>query len=113
MVINSNVRNTSHSTVLGAKRKVDDVLNSSSEGEGKENGATQKKKALDATLGQPLFELRNRKLLFKQALPSRNLPRRRILNFQGYVLDEVEGGRTINEIPEEHWALIAMAGNEM
>lgn len=89
--------------------------------------------SLSATLGQPLFELRNRKLLFKQALPSRNLPRRSeciftfisknqhihlllsagILNFQGYVLDEVEGGRTINEIPEEHWALIAMAGNEM
>lgn len=86
-----------------------------------------------ATLGPVLFELRNRKLLFKQALPSRNLPRRSecifasineeqythlslsvgILNFQGYVLDEMEGGRTINEIPEEHWTLIAMAGNEM
>ncbi|OXC70299.1 hypothetical protein AYX13_01211 [Cryptococcus neoformans] len=110
MIDNSKAQNTSYSVNLGAKRKVDDVLNGSSEGEGKENGAIQKKKALD---GPVLFELRNRKLLFKQALPSRNLPRRRILNFQGYVLDEMEGGRTINEIPEEHWTLIAMAGNEM
>nr|KIR86925.1 hypothetical protein I308_02614 [Cryptococcus tetragattii IND107] len=107
------VQNTSPSIVLGVKRKVEDALNSSLEGEGKENGTVQKKQVLDATLGRSLFELRNRKLLFKQALPSRNLPRRRTLNFQGYILDEVEGGRTVKEIPEEHWALIAMAGNEM
>ncbi|KIR70682.1 hypothetical protein I310_05533 [Cryptococcus deuterogattii CA1014] len=113
MANNFKVQNTSPSIVLGVKRKVEDVLNGSLEGERKENGAIQKKQALDATLGQSLFELRNRKLLFKQALPSRNLPRRRTLNFQGYILDEVEGGRTVKEIPEEHWALIAMAGNEI
>nr|KIR48044.1 hypothetical protein I312_02558 [Cryptococcus bacillisporus CA1280] len=113
MANNFKVQNTSPSIVLGVKRKVEDVLNGSLEGEGKENGTVQKKQALDATLGHSLFELRNRKLLFKQALPSRNLPRRRTLNFQGYILDEVEGGRTVKEIPEEHWALIAMAGNEI
>ncbi|KJE03646.1 hypothetical protein I311_02686 [Cryptococcus gattii NT-10] len=113
MANNFKVQNTSPSIVLGVKRRVEDVLNGSLEGEGKENGIVQKKQALDATLGHSLFELRNRKLLFKQALPSRNLPRRRTLNFQGYILDEVEGGRTVKEIPEEHWALIAMAGNEI
>ncbi|KIR55385.1 hypothetical protein I315_01971 [Cryptococcus gattii Ru294] len=113
MANNFKVQNTSPSIVLGVKRTVEDVLNGSLEGEGKENGIVQKKQALDATLGHSLFELRNRKLLFKQALPSRNLPRRRTLNFQGYILDEVEGGRTVKEIPEEHWALIAMAGNEI
>ncbi|WWC96983.1 hypothetical protein V866_003860 [Kwoniella sp. B9012] len=79
--------------------------------EDKENGGSADKKAKvdDASL----VELKGRKLIFKQDASSRNLPRRQLLKFEGWLLDEVEAGRTVGEIPEEFWVLIVMAGHEL
>ncbi|KAK4683630.1 hypothetical protein P7C73_g6605, partial [Tremellales sp. Uapishka_1] len=71
------------------------------------------KKAKTEALAGPLVELKGRKLVFRQEPLPRNLPRRRLLNFEGFLLDAEEAGEKITQIPEEYWDLIVMAGHEL
>ncbi|WRT65688.1 uncharacterized protein IL334_002633 [Kwoniella shivajii] len=84
-----------------------------SKSEDKENANIEKKAKVDASSNTSLVELKGRKLIFKQEALSRKLPRRQLLNFEGWLLDEVEAGKKITEVPEEFWGLIVMAGHEL
>ncbi|WWC68642.1 uncharacterized protein I206_102573 [Kwoniella pini CBS 10737] len=79
--------------------------------ENKENGCIDKK--LKAGSAGSLVELKGRKLIFKQESSGRKLPRRQLLNFEGWLLDEIEAGNKITDIPEEYHGLIVMAGHEL
>ncbi|WVQ93405.1 hypothetical protein IAU59_000475 [Kwoniella sp. CBS 9459] len=79
------------------------------DGEDKENGLVGKKAKTETSAS---VELKGRKLVFKQESASRNLPRRPMLKFEMYLADEKEAGRSVTEIPEAYWDLIAIAGHE-
>ncbi|WWC87861.1 uncharacterized protein L201_002758 [Kwoniella dendrophila CBS 6074] len=117
MTPNTTIGNTE--SQMGSSPAKDGLKRKASEGgmknEDKENGSLDKKFKLEpsASITTSLVELKGRKLLFKQESSARKLPRRQLLNFEGWILDEVESGRTITEIPEEFWGLIVMAGHEL
>nr|XP_019050366.1 hypothetical protein I302_00796 [Kwoniella bestiolae CBS 10118]OCF29296.1 hypothetical protein I302_00796 [Kwoniella bestiolae CBS 10118] len=95
----------------GLKRKAAEGVVNAEDKENDGAGNVDKKAKVDTTAS--LVELKGRKLIFKQEVSSRKLPRRQLLNFEGWLLDEVEAGRPITELPEEFWGLIVMAGHEL
>ncbi|GMK55693.1 hypothetical protein CspeluHIS016_0207490 [Cutaneotrichosporon spelunceum] len=58
-------------------------------------------------------EIKGGKLSLGQSAYQRVLPRRRLLNFEGWLLDTEEAGTAPTEIPDEFYDLIAMAGHEL
>ncbi|TYJ59222.1 hypothetical protein B9479_000211 [Cryptococcus floricola] len=111
MANNTTVQNTSPKGGA-AKRKVDDVFSSNGKGEEKENERAEKRQAVQAPRSS-LVEIKNKKIVFKQAPHNRILPRRKLINLETYLLDQVEEQKQVTEIPEEHWSIIAMAGHEL
>nr|XP_018264705.1 uncharacterized protein I303_02882 [Kwoniella dejecticola CBS 10117]OBR86863.1 hypothetical protein I303_02882 [Kwoniella dejecticola CBS 10117] len=112
MTPNTTLENTQYrmdsSPIRELKRKAgEEVINI----EDKENEGVEKKAKIEAA--SSLVELKGRKLIFKQEPASRKLPRRQLLNFEGWLLDEVEAGNKISSIPEEFHGLIVMAGHEL
>ncbi|ODN76691.1 hypothetical protein L202_05326 [Cryptococcus amylolentus CBS 6039] len=111
MANNTAVQNTSPKGGA-AKRKVDDVFSSNAKGEEKENERAEKRQVVQAPRSS-LVEIKNKKIVFQQAPHNRILPRRKLINLETYLLDQVEEQKQVTEIPEEHWSIIAMAGHEL
>ncbi|WVQ74587.1 hypothetical protein IAR50_004188 [Cryptococcus sp. DSM 104548] len=111
MADNTTVQNTSPKGGAG-KRKVDDVFSNNGKGEEKENQRAEKRQAMEPSRSSTI-EIKNKKIIFKQTPHNRVLPRRKLINLETYLLDQVEEHKQVEEIPEEHWPIIAMAGHEL
>ncbi|WWD16524.1 hypothetical protein CI109_100951 [Kwoniella shandongensis] len=108
-----NVHQSPSPSPAGMKRKAgEDVLSNKLSVDEKENNGVKKRVKTEASTSS-LVELKGRKLIFKQDPLPRNLPRRRLLKLETYLLDEADEGRKVTSVPEEHWDLIVMAGHEL
>ncbi|KAK8861567.1 hypothetical protein IAR55_002389 [Kwoniella newhampshirensis] len=116
MAPNMILENVSHSpspSPAGSKRKAgEEVFSNQLTTDEKENFGVDKRAKTDRSY-HPSVELRGRKLLFKQDPLIRNLPRRRLLKFETFLLDEADAGRKVTAVPEEYLDLIVMAGHEL
>ncbi|BEI85303.1 hypothetical protein CcaverHIS002_0507040 [Cutaneotrichosporon cavernicola] len=59
------------------------------------------------------IEIKGGKVHLRQDAYQRVLPRRRLLNFEGWLLDTEEAGTASSAIPDEFFDLIVMAGHEL